>query len=195
MQSFKFGDSLTEEQKIFFDKNGFLHFSNFISKENVALFIREIERIQKERLEKNLEKVNGVPLKFGQDLEGNKIIQRNCFLSLSSDVLHEFLQDPRLISLTELLYPYEGRIAENEKDGLILNYFERSPKWDGIQTVPEIFLWAVRLCQCSISDCTWIRVLLQMVACGLYPVPISKKFLIYYLERDILLIIHLIQMK
>jgi ectoine hydroxylase-related dioxygenase (phytanoyl-CoA dioxygenase family) len=127
MQSFKFGDSLTEEQKIFFDKNGFLHFSNFISKENVALFIREIERIQKERLEKNLEKVNGVPLKFGQDLEGNKIIQRNCFLSLSSDVLHEFLRDPRLISLTELLYPYEGRIAENEKDGLILNYFERTP--------------------------------------------------------------------
>jgi ectoine hydroxylase-related dioxygenase (phytanoyl-CoA dioxygenase family) len=127
MQSFKFGDSLTEEQKIFFDKNGFLHFRNFISMENVALFIREIERIQKERLEKNLEKVNGVPLKFGQDIEGNKIIQRNCFLSLSSNVLHEFLQDPRLSALTELLYPYEGRIAENEKDGLILNYFERTP--------------------------------------------------------------------
>jgi phytanoyl-CoA hydroxylase len=29
--------------------------------------------------------------------------------------------------ITDLLYPYEGRIAENEKDGLILNSYIRTP--------------------------------------------------------------------
>lgn len=127
MLSFEFCDSLSEEQKIFFDKNGFIHFKHFISKENVALFLKETQRIEKNLIENNIEKVNGVPLKFGKDINGNKIIQRNAFLSLSSKILHEFLMDPRLNSLTELLYPYEGRIAENEKDGLIFNFFERTP--------------------------------------------------------------------
>jgi ectoine hydroxylase-related dioxygenase (phytanoyl-CoA dioxygenase family) len=127
MPSFEFCNSISEEQKKFFDKNGFIHFKHFISKENVALFLEEIQRIEKHLIDNNIEKVNGIPLKFGQDANGNKIIQRNCFLSLSSKILHEFLQDPCLNSLTELLFPYEGRIAENEKDGLILNFFERTP--------------------------------------------------------------------
>jgi phytanoyl-CoA hydroxylase len=127
MSAFKFSGVLSEEQKIFFDTNGFIQFKNFISKENVALFIRETQNIQKTLIDNNIEKVNGVPLKFGFDAQGNKIIQRNAFLSQNSKILHEFLQDPGLHNLTELLYPYEGRIAENEKDGLVLNYFERTP--------------------------------------------------------------------
>jgi phytanoyl-CoA hydroxylase len=127
MSSFEFCDSLSEEQKIFFDKNGFIHFRHFISKENVALFIKETESIEKKLIDNNIKKVNGVPLKFGQNEKGEKIIQRNAFLSQSSKILHEFLQDPGLNSLTELLFPYEGRIAETEKDGLILNHYERTP--------------------------------------------------------------------
>ncbi len=127
MTTFEFCDSISEEQKFFFDKNGFIHFRNFISKENVVLFLKEVERIEKNLLDNSVEKVNGVPLKFGRDENGNKIIQRNAFLSLNSKILHEFLQDPRLNTLTEFLLPYEGRIAETEKDGLIFNYFERNP--------------------------------------------------------------------
>ena len=127
MPGFEFFNFISEEQKIFFDKNGFIQFKHFITRENVDLFLREIQRIEKDLIDNNIEKVNGVPLKFGKDINGNKIIQRNTFLSLKSKILHEFLQDPRLNSLTELLYPYEGRIAENEKDGLILNFFERTP--------------------------------------------------------------------
>lgn len=127
MSQFTFSDNLSHDQKVFFHKNGFIHFKNFISKENVALFIGEIEKIQKDRIDNNIEKVNGTPLKFGQNEKGEKIIQRNCFLSQSSKILHEFLQDPGLNSLTQLLSPYEGRIAETEKDGLILNYYERTP--------------------------------------------------------------------
>ena len=48
--------------------------------------------------------------------------------STFSSTFHEFLQDPRLVALLELLAPYEGRIAENEKDGLILNHYVRTPE-------------------------------------------------------------------
>jgi len=51
-----------------------------------------------------------------------------CFLSNYSATFHEFLKDQRLVSLLELLAPYEGRIAENEKDGLILNHYVRTPE-------------------------------------------------------------------
>ena len=125
--TFQLYDMLTEEQKSFFNKNGFILFKNFISKENVALFINEIEAVEKKLLSDDIEKINGVPLKFGQNSNGEKIIQRNAFVSLNSKILHEFLQDPRFKILTQLLLPYEGRVGENEKDGLVFNHYERTP--------------------------------------------------------------------
>jgi len=40
--------------------------------------------LKKKLLDEGKEKINGVPLKFGKDHNGNKIIQRLCFLSLFS---------------------------------------------------------------------------------------------------------------
>src|SRR6266705_268851 len=125
--SFQFKGTLSAEQKSFFNDNGFIQFKHFISKENVALYIKEIETFEKNLSSKNIEKINGVPIKFGQSGSGEKMIQRCAFLSLHSKVLHEFLQDPRLKILTRLLFQYEGRITENEKDGLVLNHYERTP--------------------------------------------------------------------
>ncbi len=125
--TFVLGERLTDEQLQFFDTNGVIIFRNFIPKETVALFIQEVTRIEKEWLEEGRDKVNGVPLKFGKDANGNKMIQRLCFLSLHSKPLHELIQDPRFQLLTQLLAPYEGRVAENEKDGLILNHYIKHP--------------------------------------------------------------------
>ena len=125
---FVLGDKLTAEQFNYFDKYGVIIFRNFLNSETVQLFIRELNRIEKQWLDEGREKVNGIPLKFGKDQNGNKMIQRMCFLSLYSDTLHELLQDPRIQALIGLLYPYEGRIGENEKDGLILNHYVRLPE-------------------------------------------------------------------
>jgi len=124
---FELKNGLRKEHISFFNENGFILFKNFIPGDTVTLFIKEIEAIEKKWLDNNIEKVNGVPLKFGQEETGKKIIQRMVFLSLYSNVLHEFLQDTRLASLSQLLYPYDGRIAENEKDGLILNHYIHAP--------------------------------------------------------------------
>ena len=126
--NFILGDKLTKEQLDFFHKHGVIIFRNILKKETVEFFIREISRIETQWLEEGRDKVNGVPLKFGEDENGKKIIQRLCFLSLYSPAMHELLQDPRLQALIELLQPYDGRISENEKDGLILNHYIRTPK-------------------------------------------------------------------
>src|ERR1700739_4327175 len=120
-------DNLTDEQLSFFDENGFIHFKGFFSKEQVALFLSEIDRIEKQWLSEGTEKVNGVPLKFGKDENGNKMIQRFCFLNQYSPVFEQVLQNKRLQLVTQFLYPYEGRIAQDEKDGLILNSYVRTP--------------------------------------------------------------------
>jgi ectoine hydroxylase-related dioxygenase (phytanoyl-CoA dioxygenase family) len=125
---FVLGDKLTEEQLSFFDKYGVIIFKNFLKPETIQLFIQEINRIEKKWLDEGVEKVNGIPLKFGKDQNGHTMIQRMCFLSLHSQLLHEFLQDPRIRALIGLLFPYEGRIGENEKDGLILNHYVRTPE-------------------------------------------------------------------
>lgn len=124
---FQLGDTVTDEQLAFFDKNGVIVFRNFISKEKVATYISELKRLESQWLAENRDKVNGIPLKYGKDENGNKTIQRLCFTSLYSDALHELLEEPRLKALMAFLNPYEGRIAENEKDGLVINNYINTP--------------------------------------------------------------------
>jgi hypothetical protein len=125
--NFELGDALTEEQLSFFDKHGVIIFRNFLTKDRVELFISELQRLEKEWLAEKREKVNGIPLKFGKDELGQLTIQRLCFSSLFSEPLHQLLDDPRLQLLTDFLFPYEGRIGENEKDGLVINNYINTP--------------------------------------------------------------------
>ena len=122
---FEFKDKLTDEQIDFFEEFGFLHFSGFVSSETAQLFIRETEVIQKNWIDNNVEKVNGVPIKYGLDVGGQKIVQRFAFTSQFSAVLHEFIEDPRFKGLFPLLGPdaENPRVGENEKDGMVTNHY------------------------------------------------------------------------
>lgn len=118
---------LSQEQLDFFDKYGLIVFRNFISREMVDLYISEIQRLEREWLAQGIEKINGIPLKFGKDENGQKTIQRFCFASQHSIALHKLLCDPRLQYLMELVKPYQGRIGEDEKDGLVINNYIHTP--------------------------------------------------------------------
>lgn len=126
-QTFTLGDAISQEQLDFFDKNGFIVFKNFLSKDVTDHFKNEMKRVEKELLGEGTEKINGVPLKFGVDENGDKIVQRFCFFSQYSNSLHELVQSQKIHSLLRFLQPYEGRIAEDEKDGLVLNNYLRVP--------------------------------------------------------------------
>jgi ectoine hydroxylase-related dioxygenase (phytanoyl-CoA dioxygenase family) len=125
--NFELGNSLTQEQFDFFDKHGVIVFRNFLTKEKVDVYLSELKRLETEWLAEGRDKVNGVPLKFGKDEQGNKTIQRLCFTSLFSEPLHQLINDNQLSVLLDLLQPYEGRIGENEKDGLVINNYINTP--------------------------------------------------------------------
>ena len=122
-RQFNFDKKVTASQLEYFTEHGIIQFKNFIDKRTLAAFLTEIKSVELYLLGNGIKKVNGIPLKFGQDVSGSPLIQRIAFASHYSPVLKEFLRDPRLNALTRLLGDYEGRIGENEKDGLVVNHY------------------------------------------------------------------------
>jgi len=120
---FEFGTVLTNEQLAWFRQHGIIQFRQFIDRSTVEALLKEVSRAERYLLDKGITKVNGIPLKFGRDVDGSTLIQRIAFASYYSPALKQFLQDPRLAALAALLGDYEGRIGENEKDGLVVNHY------------------------------------------------------------------------
>jgi phytanoyl-CoA hydroxylase len=127
-RKFDFGARLTREHLNYFDKHGVIQFRGFIDRATVASLLREIRAVEQHLLSRGMTKVNGIPLKFGWDIDGSVVIQRIAFASQYNQTLREFLRDPRLSALTALLGDYQGRIGENEKDGLVINHYVNTPK-------------------------------------------------------------------
>jgi ectoine hydroxylase-related dioxygenase (phytanoyl-CoA dioxygenase family) len=120
---FQLGEKLTQEQKSFFDKNGFIHFKNFIPKERVNELLLEAENIQSDWVSKDYKTINGVPIKYGTDVDGRKIVQRFAFINQHSEKFANLLKDPRLKGLFDLIGAEDCRIGETEKDGLVFNHY------------------------------------------------------------------------
>ncbi|MHB1178198.1 MAG: phytanoyl-CoA dioxygenase family protein [Daejeonella sp.] len=120
--SFDLTEQLTEEQKDFFKVNGFLHFKRFINQQTVQEIVTASEEVQREWIKKDIKKINGVPIKYGVDLNGDLIVQRFAFINHHHSTLRGLLLDPRLQSLLELAG--EGaRLGVNEKDGMVFNHY------------------------------------------------------------------------
>jgi len=127
VRAFRFEGELTTEQRHYFAEHGIIQFKGFIDAGAVRLLLREVRGVERYLLNKGISKVNGIPLKFGRDVDGSPLIQRIAFASQYSLVLKEFLRDPRLGALTALLGDHPGRIGENEKDGLVVNHYVNTP--------------------------------------------------------------------
>jgi phytanoyl-CoA hydroxylase len=123
MPDFYFEENITAEQLEFFNQYGIIQFKHFVDKETVSQFLNETALVQNELLKSNAQKVNGIPLKFGRDTDGSPLIQRIAFTSFYSKKLSAFLKGKKLEKILDLMGPYEGRIGENEKDGLVFNHY------------------------------------------------------------------------
>lgn len=100
---FTLGQKLTEEQISFFDKNGFIHFQGVASPEEIRAILNSTEAIQEKWICDDLKIVNGVPIKFGVDENGKKIVHRFPFTSQFSEPVHNFVNSDRVKCLTVLL--------------------------------------------------------------------------------------------
>ena len=120
---FSLGHALTTEQRAFFTKHGFLHFRPFASPEHVRELLAATQAVQAKWLAEGVTKVNGVPIKYGHDVDGSSIVQRFAFASQHSPVLHQLVQDERFRALYPLLEAKGGRVGEDEKNGLVVNHY------------------------------------------------------------------------
>lgn len=120
---FTLGPALTAEQIAFFETRGFLHFTGFIPRETVAELVSASQAVERQWLAERREKVNGIPVKYGRDLDGRPIVQRFAFTNQFHERLARFLKDPRFALLFPLLGREGGRMGGDEKDGLVLNHY------------------------------------------------------------------------
>jgi len=123
-QRFSLGAEITDEQQAFFNRNGFIHFKNFIKPETVQDIIRASKEVEKNWIENNIEKINGVPIKYGKDLDGSAIVQRFAFINQHHALLSEFTLDPRFQTLLSIVPG--SRLGVDEKDGMVFNHYVNS---------------------------------------------------------------------
>lgn len=125
---FTLGDRLSDEQIAHFETHGFLHFPGFIGREQVAALVQASLEVQQAWLRDGVSKVNGIPIKYGRDLDGSAIVQRFAFANQHHPVLAALLEDPRLRTLFALIgNPPDARVGGDEKDGLVLNHYVHGP--------------------------------------------------------------------
>ena len=107
---------MTDTQKDFLNKRGYIQFKNFLPPETVAEFIREVEKVQNYLIENGISKISGVPVKFGNDINGQTFIQRLAFTAHFGKKLQIFFTaSPAAIIVTisgELLKTH--RVKQNK---------------------------------------------------------------------------------
>jgi len=124
-KKFTFNGVLTKEQIDFFNKHGFIHFEKYASQEIVNEILSSTEEVQRTWIENGVEKINGVPIKYGVDENGKIIVQRFAFTNQFSDAIHDFASNPDLDAL-KVLMPADARIALLEKDGVVFNHYVKT---------------------------------------------------------------------
>lgn len=119
---FVLGQTITNEQRQFFNEYGFIHFKNFITTNTVNNIISAANEVQQEWLANGTRKVNGVPIKFGADADGSPIVQRFAFINQHHPQLDALANDRRFRTLLQLAGP-EARLGTEEKDGMVFNHY------------------------------------------------------------------------
>lgn len=121
-QKFTFDGALTQEQIDFFNLHGFIHFEHYASEETVQAIIASTQNVQEQWIANDVQKVNGIPIKYGKDETGKKIVHRFAFTNQFSKAVSDFTSHPALAAL-KVLMPAGARLGLNEKDGVVFNHY------------------------------------------------------------------------
>ncbi|MCW3126009.1 MAG: phytanoyl-CoA dioxygenase [Bacteroidetes bacterium] len=120
-RKFQLGKTLTEEQISFFDQNGYIHFEGFMDSEGIGQIIQAMKDVQQQWIDSDVKAVNGIPVKYGTDIDGRKMVHRFPFISWHSAYIRDLISDDRIQALRALVPG--SRINENERDGVAINHY------------------------------------------------------------------------
>jgi hypothetical protein len=162
---FQLGPEITREQQSFLDAYGFLHFRRVASEAEVEMLRSERDRLEKQWLESDTRSVNGIPLFFGRDEQGERIIQRIPFTSRYSEAISSFVRDPRFEPIRRLVGE-DARVGEMEKDGVVINRY---------LNLPGNFYRGLGWHTDGLRDLFYLRMPVQMLNVGIHFDRITKE--------------------
>ncbi len=122
---FTLGPAVTDVQRAFLDRHGFILYTEVASEAEVDTILAEIDGIEEDLLNRGETKVFGVPVWFGLDPDGNDYLFRMGFSSVHSQYLSRFVNDARFEPIRTLI-GVNARIGEREKDGVVFNRYVRA---------------------------------------------------------------------
>jgi hypothetical protein len=120
--SFELDGRLTVEHVDYFETYGFIRFKRFVPRERARELYGAMLEITDALVRSGKDKINGVPLIRGKRDDGSPYFGRIPFASLQHPAFAAFLRDARFQAIIDELAP-GFRIAEEERDGLVLNRF------------------------------------------------------------------------
>jgi ectoine hydroxylase-related dioxygenase (phytanoyl-CoA dioxygenase family) len=123
---FEWSGEYTPEMEAFLGQHGFIRFRNFATMQEIETLRSELSRVEKEWIAEGREMVNGIPIKYGLNENNEKFVNRFAFTSQFSPWLSTWLKDDRWDLVRRICGP-DFRIAENEKDGVVVNHFINVP--------------------------------------------------------------------
>ena len=119
---FQLGERLDDAQRAYLKRYGYLHFKGVLSLDEVAMVRAEHDRLQARWLDEEIRSINGIPLFGGRGPDGQQLLYRIPFASLSSDPLRALLDDLRFRPLMGLIGE-DVRVGHDEQDGVVLNRY------------------------------------------------------------------------
>ena len=119
---FTLGSTLSNEQKVFLDHYGFLHFRGVLTQDEVALIETVQSTLEARWLNEEVSELRGVPIFFGPGLKGHEVSYRLPFCSEHSPELRNLLDDARFEPIKELVGD-DVRIGHREQDGVVINRY------------------------------------------------------------------------
>ena len=122
---FTLGDSITNVQRRFLEKHGYLVFANVAKPDEIAMIASELDRIEKDWIAEKRKEVYGIPLFWGKN-EKRPFLQRFPFTSVFSEKIHAFVRDDRFAPIRDLVGS-GARIGDREKDGVVVNRYINMP--------------------------------------------------------------------
>ena len=127
MKTFTLGKNITDEQSLFFDTYGFIHFRSVATDTEVDQIIQGMAEIEEKFIAENKTHVMGIPIQWGRTDNGNPFINRFAYASEYSEKIHSFVTDKRFEPIRKLI-GHNARLAEREKDGIVINNFINTPQ-------------------------------------------------------------------
>ena len=92
--STEFSKGISPDLKQSFEKNGFLHFRNFLDIHAVEAIRTAINELSRSWVQQDLKVLNGTPIKFGRDVDGTRIAIPPCTRGIDERSSIEFASEP-----------------------------------------------------------------------------------------------------